>query len=192
MTDDKNEGCDTEDEEVVYTCKECGEHDFIVKVCYTTHERFSETQKCTCGKSENGLAYQEIYDLITSRVDAYYLDAEHRIEEKADEYGYDLDVEDIPDKEMLEEEYYCRDCFEPTLPCDVDGGSSEDYEINNEEFFVICGNCEREIEFGWSHPGRGGRIWPVECNDFNPWLSWPEPRYREKWGEKNWLRPSNR
>lgn len=62
---------------------------------------------------------------------------------------------------------------------------------DSHEFFVNCTNsdCDREIEFGWSHPDRGGRIWPAECTDFTPWKCWPEPRYRESWKAKNWLRP---
>jgi hypothetical protein len=62
-------------------------------------------------------------------------------------------------------------------------------ETEDEEFFVRCHRCDREVEFGWSHPDRGGRIWPVECVDFNPWLSWPESRYVESWHTKGWLRP---
>jgi hypothetical protein len=61
----------------------------------------------------------------------------------------------------------------------------------DEEFYVNCEGCEREIEFGWTHPDRGGRIWPAECADFNPGMCWPEPRYREAWAEKNWLQPKN-
>ena len=53
------------------------------------------------------------------------------------------------------------------------------------EFYVHCDGCDREIEFGWSHPDRGGRIWPVECEGFNPWKSWPDPRFKESWTKKN-------
>jgi hypothetical protein len=56
-------------------------------------------------------------------------------------------------------------------------------------YFVRCESCDREIEFGWSHPGRGGRIWPVEASCFNPWLSFPEQRYRKAWRKKGWQRP---
>ena len=56
-------------------------------------------------------------------------------------------------------------------------------------FYVHCDGCDREIEFEWSHPDRGSRIWPVECEGFNSWKSWPETRYKEKWAKKNWIRP---
>jgi hypothetical protein len=57
---------------------------------------------------------------------------------------------------------------------------------------IHCAECDREIEFGWSHPDRGGRIWPAECADFNPWKCWPEPRYTEPWLAKGWIRPDMR
>ena len=67
-----------------------------------------------------------------------------------------------------------------------------DIDEESVECFLRCAGCFREIEFGWSHPERGGRIWPAECSDFNPWKSWPEPRYREKWLERGWIRPDLR
>ena len=78
---------------------------------------------------------------------------------------------------------------------DDSASEPEEYEIfepeNNpesDEFYVNCANCDREIEFGWSQPNRGGRIFPVECSDFIPGKYWPEPRYLDSWRQKNWLR----
>jgi hypothetical protein len=75
----------------------------------------------------------------------------------------------------------------------VDVDDDEDYEEEldeeSHEWYVRCEGCDREISFGWSHPDRGGRIWPSECSDFNPWKCWPEPRYWEEWGKRGWLRP---
>jgi hypothetical protein len=96
-----------------------------------------------------------------------YLDEGHRWEIEESELVEELDNED---KDMGQEEPEADD--------------------ESHEFWVECAECEREIEFGWSHPDRGGRIWPAECSDFNPWKSWPEPKYRESWRQKNWLRPS--
>jgi hypothetical protein len=56
-----------------------------------------------------------------------------------------------------------------------------------DEFYVNCADCDREIEFGWSRPERGGRIFPVECSDFIVGAYWPEPRYSESWQQKHWL-----
>jgi hypothetical protein len=70
----------------------------------------------------------------------------------------------------------------------------EDYEIfepednpGNDKFCVNCANCDREIEFGWSQPNRGGGIFPVECSDFIPGEIWPEPRYLNSWHKKGWI-----
>jgi len=69
-----------------------------------------------------------------------------------------------------------------------------DYEIyepqnnqGNDMFYVNCAGCDREIEFGWSQPNRGGLIFPTECSDFNPKGIWPEPRYLNSWHKKHWL-----
>jgi hypothetical protein len=78
----------------------------------------------------------------------------------------------------------------------VDDSDSEpeEYEMfepesdpESDEFYVNCAGCDREIEFGWSQPDRGGQIFPVECSDFNPGEIWPEPRYLESWQQKHWL-----
>ena len=78
---------------------------------------------------------------------------------------------------------------------DDSASEPEEYEIfeseNNsesDEFYVNCANCDREIEFGWSQPNRGGRIFPAECSDFIPGKYWPEPRYLDSWKQKHWLR----
>ena len=78
---------------------------------------------------------------------------------------------------------------------DNSASEPEEYEIfepeNNpesDEFYVNCADCDREIEFGWSQPNRGGCIFPVECSDFVPGEIWPEPRYLDSWRQKYWLR----
>jgi hypothetical protein len=74
----------------------------------------------------------------------------------------------------------------------------EEYEVyeaatnrESDEFFVNCGNCDREIEFGWSEPDRRGLIFPVEFSDFIPQQSWPDPKYVDAWQRRNWLHAGN-
>ena len=64
----------------------------------------------------------------------------------------------------------------------------EETDRENDEFFVHCGNCEREIEFGWSQPYRHGLIFPVEFSDFEPLESWPDPKYVDVWQQRGWFR----
>ena len=78
---------------------------------------------------------------------------------------------------------------------DNSSSKPEEYEIfepednpGNDKFYVNCASCDREIEFGWSQPDRGGGIYPVECSDFVPGEIWPEPRYLEFWHQKGWLK----
>lgn len=67
---------------------------------------------------------------------------------------------------------------------------SMDSDVNREsdEFFVNCGNCDREIEFGWTEPDRRGLILPVEFLDFNPAESWADPKFISTWRERGWLK----
>jgi hypothetical protein len=67
-----------------------------------------------------------------------------------------------------------------------DDSSSEpaDFEVygtetdrENDEFYVNCESCDREVEFGWSKPDRGGLIWPLEFSDFVSSKNWPDPKY---------------
>jgi hypothetical protein len=103
-------------------------------------------------------------------------------------YEYEEKIEQDPNVEVEREDL--RELAE-----DDSASEPEEYEIfepqNNpesDEFYVNCESCDREIEFGWSQPNRGGRIFPVECSDFIPGEVWPEPRYLVSWQQKHWLR----
>ncbi len=52
-------------------------------------------------------------------------------------------------------EVHCWRCFEDAL----DGNwyvEEDGNEESGDEFFIICECCDREVEFGWSHPDRAG------------------------------------
>lgn len=116
----------------------------------------------------------------------YILDDEHRPSLKWGSEQLNETEEDERDFEIN-----CRECFEANGDDEQAWETQEEEpEVEDEEFTVRCAECGHEIEFGWSHPGRGGRIWPVEAADFDPWLIWPEPRYDEAWARRGWLRPA--
>jgi len=71
-------------------------------------------------------------------------------------------------------------------PDDYESIEAED-DPEADQFYVNCAGCDREIEFGWSQPNRGGGIFPVESADFAPGECWPEPRYVDAWQRKGWL-----
>lgn len=81
---------------------------------------------------------------------------------------------------------------------DEDDTESGEYEVyqtgngqENDEFFVNCETCDREVEFGWSKPDRRGLIFPVEFRDFVALDSWPDPKYMNDWQQKDWLKQQN-
>ncbi|MGA2820515.1 MAG: hypothetical protein ABSF61_07665 [Anaerolineales bacterium] len=92
-------------------------------------------------------------------------------------YEFRERVEEKPDDEVTRGDF---GEFEE----DDSASEPEEYEVfekesdpESDEFYVNCASCDREIEFAWSQPHRGGLIFPVECSDFVPGEGWPEPRY---------------
>jgi len=178
-----NENTETQSEEYLFTCKDCGSHELLVVVEYTVTYYYRKVLECTCERSV-GLAVERSCHQTTKYVKSGLLDDEHRCEFDPPE------KQDVLDEEEGENEIMCRKCLENSQDDEweiIEGESEVDED--SEEFYVHCNGCDREIEFGYSHPDRVGRIWPAECSDFNPWLTWPDPRYLESWRKKNWLRP---
>jgi hypothetical protein len=170
-------------EEHMFTCKECGAHNLRVVWQYETVTNYTQNLECECGKGEDDLAATREIEIRKIHEAWGYLDENHRWSEEEEE---EIDSEE----EEVNFEVFCSECFEEASSDDWETTDPE-VEVDQEsyEFYVRCDGCEREIEFGWSHPDRGGRIWTAEDTDFNPWKSWPEPRYRENWAKKGWLRP---
>ena len=179
----ENYFCD-ENGKPLFTCSDCGGHDLIVVVegYLITEEIYS--QPCKCSIFPNEEAGRIIITTKTPFIECFYLDGEHRFRDNpANDHPFC--EESLEKEEEIEEEIFCSNCFDP----EKEGKLIEQKENEEEEYRVLCEKCGREIEFGWSHPDRAGRIWPVEARDFNPWLTWPEPRYRKKWLERGWVNP---
>lgn len=168
-----------------FTCSQCGSHDIVVREEGIRSEYYHEILPCLCGAED--MAAEKEYRIITPYSEEGLLDELHHWE--FDKEKYEEDEEEIED---ISFKVCCQKCFEKA--------NDDDWEIeekiieeedgeDSSEIYVICATCQKEIEFGWSHPGQGGRIWPAECADFNPGLTWPEPRYRNEWAKKGWLNP---
>ena len=182
MTEDERERFRDGDPD--YTCEACGHHQFYMEWTETVSTEFENSVPCTCDE-ENEYAYRVVYrEILTNRVMGI-LDEVHRLcDEERDEV--DRDTEEV------ESEVQCHKCNEDATELDWESDYEDaDSEIENDDFYVRCSGCNHEIEFGWSHPDRGGRIWPCESNDHNPYKSWPEPRYRDAWAQRGWLRPQD-
>lgn len=172
-----------EEGETEYTCEGCGCHEFNVVTEYVRRTVCREELACDCEGSFDGVAALKCWHRDEVIEETTELRWDHRYSRSGD-----LVVLDDLGVEIDDEEVNCSSC---TAEADADDWDveEEDVETLDHEFSVRCAGCGREIEFGWSHPDRGGRIWPVEANDHNPFKSWPEPRYHEDWENRGWLRP---
>jgi hypothetical protein len=171
----------------LFTCKECGSHDLRVEREYTLIQTYCHYLPCTCGETDEAAAAYES-EQQTFVEEWGYLNEGHRVDwDEGDRQSTDGDREDGPPT------IHCSVCFEQATEQDwqlEEPDPRAEEEIEDEEWFVCCDGCNREIEFGWSLPD--GRIWPAELGDFHPGCCCPEPRYRESWKEKGWLRPTGR
>ena len=164
-----------------FTCENCGGDGLEVSREYIEVAQLESLLPCRCGSAD--YAAQHTWATYNRCQQSGLLDEDHRFQldtpEVVEDLGKDNDEYEVlcPECEADGDEY----CWQHEPP------EFQDHE--DEAFFVRCLGCRREIEFGWSHPDRGGRIWPAECNDFNPWKCWPEPRYEESWHSKGWLLP---
>lgn len=143
-----------------FTCEECGDHSLIVTHVWNILAG-NDTER-----------WQEWGPLTNDH--HWHYEFEEKIEESAD------DEAELGDFSEFEE--------------DDSASEPEQYEIHeaetdreSDEFFVNCGNCDREIEFGWSQPNRVGLIYPVEFSDFNPSETCPDPKYLDFWQKNGWL-----
>jgi hypothetical protein len=167
----------------LFTCKKCGGHDLRVVHEYTLIEEYEETLPCVCRKRDSSVAAVRHYHFQTQMREGSWLDGDHHFD--------DVDDREKGDRDTLKDkmDVSCSHCLERSSASDWAVEQIGEAEIDNEKFSVHC-TCGREVEFGWSHPDRGGRIWPAECSDFNPWRSFPEERFTESWRKKGWLRPA--
>ncbi len=94
--------------------------------------------------------------------------------------------------EIIDEEILCHECYNQRpnqKECESVEVKTEMIELGvDERNYVYCCECNHEIEFGYSHP-EGGRIWPCESKDFNPWKTCPIGRYAQAWQKRGWIRP---
>jgi len=166
-----------DDEQPTFKCRECGATGLYVEWRYDTVEPCTGYLECQCGKRLEAAA-ERWYKAKTSHIlcvelrdcHYWYHELNHRVIMREME---DLDVEVL-----------CSLCSEKAQEQDwVDTVDDERSYRTNDDFYVRCAGCHREIEFGWTG---AERIWPVECSDFDSRRCSPYPRYEEKWRERGW------
>jgi len=138
-----------------FTCKDCGSHSLIVTHVWTIL---------------NGAGSNERWQEWGPLKDNHHWQFKFKelVEENADNEVQTGDFSDFEE--------------------DDSDSEPEEYEIHEsetirdeDEFYVNCENCDREIEFGWEQPDRRGLIMPVEFSDFIRSESWPDPKYLDHW-----------
>jgi hypothetical protein len=169
----------------LFTCKRCDSHDVLVASLYKVIEVHKKILPCECHTALDSMAAIESFTVEKHLEDYGYLDQNHQWEF--------VSRNNLIDRKELDTDMQlqCGKCF---IIYEIDKKKWKTKFRKRElleesvKFHVSCGGCGHEIEFGWSEPNRAGHIWPVECIDFNPTKVWPEPRFREKWSQKGWLR----
>ena len=147
-----------------FTCKECGGHSLVV------------THVWSIQAGPNSERWQEWGPLKDDH--HWHYEFKEKVEKNEDDEVQRGDHGEFQDDDSASE--------------------PEEYEVyegetnrESDEFFVSCGNCDREVEFGWSEPDRRGLILPVEFSDFIPHSTWPDPKYVDAWQQRHWLRRGN-
>jgi hypothetical protein len=149
-----------------FTCKECGGHKLIVTHVWNILAGVNSERWQEWGPLKDNHHWQyEFREQVEEE------DTDNEVE-RGDFGDYEED-DSATEPEEYEEIY----------------GTKNDRE--NDEYYVNCENCDREIEFGWSEPDRRGLIWPIEFSDFIPTESWPDPKYTEIWQQRKWLKKEN-
>ena len=156
----------------------------MVTRCQPIVRRYKNTIECECFDGDDDVAMERVWTEVLSLYRHGILDNEHRIRKG-----------EVPAEETLEEtdeesvERNCEHCIEAASESDLEGELLEEtVDPAREESFLGCMDCGREIEFGRSEPNGGGQIWPVEADDFDHRWLWPDPKYREAWERRGWLR----
>lgn len=143
-----------------FTCKECGGHNLVV------------THVWSILAGANSERWQE-WGLLKANHHWHYefrekIDDDEENEVQRGDFGGFAEDDSASEPEEYEK-------FE----------SENDRE--EDEYFVNCENCDREVEFGWTKPDRRGLILPIEFSDFVTFESWPDPKYLDIWQKREWF-----
>ena len=172
-----------ENELPFFKCNDCGSR--VLHVCYTV-EITTTTESvlpCKCGNEEEA-AYRTTELTEEQRQTGYVTPDRH------------FCIDEVEDTDELdrnqEDEIICEKCCKKYKDQDHlwQAGSPvvvEDHE--GADLTITCDGCDREIEFGYSHPDKQDRIFLGEDDsDFEPKKTFPDPKYFDKWKERGWLR----
>ncbi len=175
-----------EDEVAFFKCKHCGSRTLLFTYLVHVCTRYESTLACQCGKDDQAASRRE--QVTTRQEESGYVTKDRHVQVEDSEI-----LEEI-DRDVEDEQVTCTKCYEeyghevhlweeicePEVDRDDDAG----------DLTIRCGGCDREIEFGYSHPNKQGCIFLGEDDSaFDPLRTFPDPKYMEKWRARGWLRP---
>ena len=187
MTDESNEPGEEdeldEDQAEFFVCPHCGARELR----FVRQRELSVTTEteleCRCGDQDCAATRSE--SITTLEEDHGYVGRDrHPHSESTDTLEALAQEEDV--------EVHCQRCYNlfKKRPDMWTQTSREVEEDERPELTICCAGCEKEIEFGYSHDNLVGRLWLAEGDRaFNPWRTFPDPKYVERWGPRGWLRP---
>jgi hypothetical protein len=186
MVDDEMNEDELEENEVAFfKCKECGSRTLDVTWIIEITEICESELTCQCGAEINAAYLRERIVTQEQRTGFLEQDRHTRIEE--------TETLDELDREVEDEQIVCKKCYkkykdELHLWCVSETHVTKDRE--EDDLTITCNGCGREIEFGYSHPNKQGRIFlGADDTEFNPYKTFPDPKYLDKWKNRGWLRP---
>ncbi|NVL91284.1 MAG: hypothetical protein HWN69_09925 [Desulfobacterales bacterium] len=166
-----------------FKCKKCGSCTLRTTNILDLIETIQQRLPCSCGEEEDA-AYRTEQIRVQVEETGYLLENRHFTVE-------DSEREEL-DRDTLDEDIICEKCYRKYKDrsdlWEVTKNCSEEEESN---LTIRCDGCDHEIEFGYSHLYKQGRIF-LEKDDrnFKPRKTLLDPKYVEKWKKRGWLRPT--
>jgi hypothetical protein len=144
----------------LFTCPNCGGHYLMVVTSYRTATITQESMDCACS---GGVAATRRMRRVDEWKEHFELHGDHTW---TDRIGEAKQLESVTEQDEIE--VICSRCFETGAWSGVTDDITEDpvEVVGTRKHWVRCMGCDREVRFVWSGP-EDGRIWPVECSDFD-------------------------
>ncbi len=172
-----------EDEVPFFKCKDCGSRRLELTRTVESIKTVRKVLPCDCDGGEaacrNEWTHVEVQETGYVRANRHL-----RVEDWEETRELDSGADD--------DEVGCEDCYDRYRNRADRWQAKEsrtEQDDSDSDLEITCGGCGREIEFGYSHANKQGRIFLGEDDaDFNPWKTFPDPKYIENWRERGWLR----
>ena len=167
--------------DAVVACPFCGSNELYYQRKLILHKYRRLSLKCVCGWAKGSIWSQSLSERQCWLSEGA-VTAGGRIKFNASSVA-SVEVEPIKDVETG-----CRLCNEGFDPVRVSGRLTDTLQLPSEETWSVgCdGNCGKELEFGFTEPGRKGLLKVLGVHDFDPREVYPEARFVKDWADRGW------